>query len=91
MYRIVLTKQAQKDYSYWISSGNTAILKKIEQLLEDIAAHPYTGLGKPEALKYGLSGKWSRRINSEHRLIYSVEDEIIEVYVFSMRLPYTRK
>jgi len=88
MYRIVLTKQAQKDYRYWVSSGNTGVLKKITELLEDIAAHPFSGIGKPEPLKYDLSGKWSRRINAEHRIVYSVNDDIIEVSVLSMKRHY---
>lgn len=54
----------------------------------DICEHPYTGLGKPEALKYELSGYWSRRINSEHRIIYRVDDELITVFVLSMRYYY---
>ena len=91
MYRIVLTKQAQKDYRYWISSGNTSVLKKITDLLEDIAAHPFAGIGKPEPLKYDLSGKWSRRIDARHRIVYSVNGEMIEIYVFSMRHHYFDK
>ena len=91
MYRIVFTRQALKDYRYWISSGNTGIVKKIAELLEDIAAHPFTGTGKPEALKYDLTGKWSRRINSEHRIVYSINNEMIEVYVFSMKYHYPKK
>lgn len=47
-------------------------MKKITDLLKDIAEYPYTGIGKPEPLKYELAGYWSRRINSEHRIIYSV-------------------
>lgn len=43
-------------------------------------AHPFEGIGKPEPLKYKLTGKWSRRINSEHRIIYDVVDETINVY-----------
>ena len=91
MYRIVFTKQAQKDYSYWVSNGNTNMLKKISELLDDISAHPFAGLGKPEPLKYDLSGKWSRRINAEHRIVYSVNNEMIEVYVFSMKYHYFEK
>ena len=72
------------------------MLNKIRNLLEDIAAHPYTGTGKPEPLKYELAEKWSRRINAEHRIVYSVHDDIIEVYIievyiFSMRYHYTKK
>jgi toxin YoeB len=51
-YRIDFTKQAQNDIEYHRKSGNKAILKKINTLLEEIAEHPFTGTGKPEALKY---------------------------------------
>lgn len=88
---IILLEQAQKDREYWKTSGNKAIMNRITALLKDIMEHPYTGMGKPEALKYDLAGKWSRRINSEHRLIYSVNEDIITVYVFSMRYNYSKK
>ena len=92
MYKITLSAQAKEEYQYFVRSGNKTITNKILSLLEDdIAKHPYTGVGKPEALKYDLSGKWSRRINSEHRIIYSVNDEIITVYVLSMRYHYGKK
>ena len=91
MYRLILTKQAQKDYRYWVLNGNTIVLKKITELLEDIAAHPFTGIGKPEPLKYDLSGKWSRRINAEHRIVYSVNNTMIEIYVFSMKYHYLKR
>lgn len=90
MYRIILSEQARKDYLYFSQSGNRAILNKIKNLLEDIAAHPYEGIGKPESLRYELAGKWSRRINSEHRLVYSVHDDRIEVYIFSMKYHYSK-
>ena len=88
---IVLLPQAQKDRYYWKKSGNKAIMERISALLKDIMEHPYTGIGKPEPLKYDLAGKWSRRINAEHRLIYSVNENIITVYVFSMRYHYSKK
>ena len=91
MYRITLSEQARKGYLYFTQSENIAMLNKIRNLLEDIAAHPYTGTGKPEPLKYELAEKWSRRINAEHRIVYSVHDDIIEVYIFSMRYHYTKK
>ena len=91
MYRITLSEQARKEYLYFVQSGNKAILNKIQNLLEDIAEHPYTGIGKPEPLKYELQSKWSRRINSEHRIIYSVNDDIVTVYVLSMRYHYSPK
>lgn len=88
---IVFLEQAEKDREYWKKSGNKAIMNRVTALLEDIIAHPYTGIGKPEPLKYELAGCWSRRINSEHRIIYSVNDEIITVYVLSMRYHYGKK
>jgi toxin YoeB len=88
---IVLLEQAQKDRDYWKESGNKAIMNRITALLKDIVEHPYTGKGKPEPLKYDLAGKWSRRINSEHRLIYSVNEDIVTVYVFAMRYHYSKK
>ncbi|GAA4127615.1 hypothetical protein GCM10022250_15520 [Flavobacterium chungbukense] len=50
-------------------------MKKITILIEDILLHPYEGLGKPEQLKYELSGRWSRRIDKEHRIIYRITEE----------------
>lgn len=86
-----MLEQAQKDREYWKESGNKAIMNRITALLKDIVEHPYTGIGKPEPLKYDLAGKWSRRINSEHRLIYSVNEDIVTVYVFAMRYHYSKK
>ncbi len=85
---IVFLEQAEKDREYWKKTGNKVIMKRITTLLKDIAEHPYIGIGKPEALKYELAGYWSRRINSEHRIIYSVHEEIVTVYVLSMRYHY---
>ena len=87
-YRIVLTEQAKEDYLFWKSSGNKNILNKIVRLLEDMSSHPYIGIGKPEALKYSLAGYWSRRINSEHRIVYRVLEDVIEIEVMAMRYHY---
>lgn len=74
------SSDALKDIAFWKKSGNIAIQKRIVLLIEDIIKHPYSGIGKPEALKYELSGKWSRRINNEHRIIYQIdEDNVIEI------------
>jgi toxin YoeB len=72
---VIYSEKAQKDREYWRKSGNKAIMNKITALIEDIQRHPYEGIGKPEPLKYQLSGKWSRRINQEHRIIYKVTEE----------------
>jgi toxin YoeB len=77
---IDLYEKAIRDFEYWKKSGNKAIQKKISQIFNDMKAHPFEGIGKPEPLKYKLTGKWSRRKNSEHRIIYDVVDETINVY-----------
>jgi toxin YoeB len=77
---VIYSEKAQKDREYWKKSGNKAIMNKITALIEDIQLHPFEGIGKPEALKHQLSGKWSRRINQEHRIIYRVtEEDTIEI------------
>lgn len=63
-------------------------MKKIENLIADIMEHPFIGLGKPEALKHELSGCWSRRINSEHRLVYRVKEEMLILYIIAARTHY---
>lgn len=62
-YQIDITKQAQEDIDAHRKAGNKAILKKLNTLFEELTEHPFTGTGKPEALKYSLVGLWSRRIN----------------------------
>jgi toxin YoeB len=79
--KFVFDQDAWADYLYW-QTQDRAVLKRINTILRDIVrgsseGEPNVGLGKPEALKHGLSGYWSRRITDEHRLIYKVvEDEI---------------
>ncbi len=71
---------ALEDLEFWKKSGNNAIQKKIEALILAIKKSPYSGIGKPEALKHNLSGKWSRRINDEHRIIYNISGDLIFIY-----------
>ena len=86
---VVLLKQAREDRDYWLKTGNKRIMKRISDLLMDIQKHPFTGMGKPEPLK-GENGKWSRRITDEHRMVYSISDGRIYVYVFSLRYHYSK-
>ena len=79
-YNLVFSQQAQKDIEFYKKSGNTAVLRKILSLLNEIAEYPYEGSGKPEPLKYSLAGCWSRRINLEHRLVYEVSGNKILIH-----------
>ena len=71
---IVFTDESWEDYIYW-HKNDKKILKRINQLIKETQQTPFDGIGKPEPLKFQLSGCWSRRINSEHRLAYKVTDE----------------
>ncbi len=72
----IFSDHAWEEYLYWEKSDRK-ILQKINALIKDIERNPYQGIGKPEPLKHGLAGYWSRRINSEHRLVYKIEDDSI--------------
>ena len=72
--------EAVEDLNYWKKSGNKQIQKKITSILLAIMEDPFHGIGKPEPLKFNLSGKWSRRINDEHRVIYDISDNTVNIY-----------
>jgi len=71
---VIFSPKAINDLAFWKKSGNKIIQKRIAQLITAIQENPYAGIGKPEPLKYELSGSWSRRINDEHRIIYEITE-----------------
>lgn len=73
---VLWAEPAWEDYLYWQQTDKN-ILKRINGLIKDIQRHPFDGLGDPEPLRHNLSGYWSRRINREHRLVYTVKDQTI--------------
>jgi toxin YoeB len=74
--RLLFSENAWQDYLYWQRTDQKT-LKRINFLIRDIQRMPYEGIGKPEPLKHGLAGYWSRRITDEHRLVYKVEDDAV--------------
>jgi toxin YoeB len=66
--------EAWEDYLYW-QQTDKKILRRINELIREIQRTPYAGIGKPEPLKHALQGYWSRRITSEHRIVYKVTGE----------------
>ena len=83
--KIIFSPDALADQEYF-RQHTPKTAEKIRQLIKDIMQTPYSGLGKPEPLKHGLAGYWSRRINREHRLVYTVEGDTL--YVASCRYHY---
>lgn len=74
----VFTEDAWKDYLYW-QTQDMKTLKRINELIRDIERDPFSGLGKPEPLKFGLSGCWSRRIDQANRLVYLINENGINI------------
>ena len=68
---IEFTAHGWEDFNYWLENDED-VVKKIKELIKSIRQEPFKGIGKPEPLKFGLKGFWSRRITGEHRLVYSI-------------------
>ena len=85
--KIIFSKNSWEDYLSW-QTEDKKILKKINELIKDIQRTPYTGIGKPEPLKFDLSGLWSRRIDREHRLVYQVIGD--DLLIYSCRYHYDK-
>ncbi|MEQ8416198.1 MAG: Txe/YoeB family addiction module toxin [Imperialibacter sp.] len=83
---VIYLPEAILDLAFWKKSGNKKIQQRITILVKAIQVDPFQGIGKPEPLRHNLSGKWSRRINAEHRLVYTIENDLI--YIYSLRGHY---
>ena len=83
--KFVFVEESWEDYLYWQKTDKQK-LKRINELLKDISRNPFEGIGKPEPLRHKYAGFWSRRINEEHRLIYKVSED--EIQIFKCRFHY---
>jgi toxin YoeB len=73
----VFHPEFRQDLRYWVETDSKIALRAFE-LIEGILRDPFTGIGKPEPLKYVLAGCWSRRLTQEHRLVYRVSGTKID-------------
>ncbi|GAO34696.1 toxin YoeB [Sulfuricella sp. T08] len=76
--KILFHPHAWEDYGYWLHADPKKV-KRINALIRDIQRSPFEGIGKPEGLRFDLSGCWSRRIDDEHRLVYRVEEDVLHL------------
>jgi toxin YoeB len=83
--QFIFVDESWEDYLYWQKTDKVK-LKKINDIIKDIARNPFSGIGKPEPLKHKYSGFWSRRIDNEHRIIYKVEND--KIYIVKCRFHY---
>jgi toxin YoeB len=82
-YSLVLSARARKELQAHFNSGNQRIIKRIEQIFLELSQTPYSGTGNPEALKYHLSGYWSRRLSKKDRIIYRVIEDSVQILIVS--------
>ena len=90
-FRIEITKEAEKDISKHYKSGNKSNISKLDKIFKELTLNPFEGTGNPEPLKHEYSGYWSRKINLKDRLIYSVDDGIVTVFIVSAMIHYSDK
>ena len=76
--KLTFSDEAWDDYLYW-QDTDRSMLRRINNLIKDIRRSPYEGIGKPEPLKHQLAGWWSRRIDGEHRILYRVTEQAVEI------------
>lgn len=76
--KLVFSEHAWDDYLFWQKTDKKN-LRRVNSLIKEAMRHPFEGVGKPEPLKHGLSGYWSRRITDEHRFVYKVSDDALEI------------
>ena len=74
--KIIFSANGWDDYLYW-QKTDQKMLKRINKLIKEICRSPFSGIGKPERLRHGLSGYWSRRINDEHRIVYKKTEDTL--------------
>jgi toxin YoeB len=82
---LVFAEQAWEDYLHWQETDRRT-LARINLLIKDILRQPFSGIGKPEPLKHAYRGYWSRRIDSEHRIVYRIADDA--VWIAQLRYHY---
>jgi len=73
----VFQSEFREDLRYWVEVDRKTALRAFD-LVEAVMRDPFTGIGKPEPLKYLSPGTWSRRLTQEHRLVYLVRDDRID-------------
>ena len=73
----VFQPEFREDLRFWVKTERRTAIRVLD-LVEAVIRDPFQGLGKPEPLRYVLTGCWSRRVSQEHRLVYRVTDEAID-------------
>ena len=84
--KVIWSDESWKDFEYWLDN-NQKIVKRIRKLIQNTRRTPFEGIGKPEPLKGDMAGLWSRRITNEHRFVYLVNEDVLNIV--SVRFHYS--
>ncbi|OUP98657.1 Txe/YoeB family addiction module toxin [Lactobacillus gallinarum] len=84
--KVIWSDESWKDFEYWLDN-NQKIVKRIRKLIQNTRRTPFEGIGKPEPLKGDMAGLWSRRIINEHRFVYFVNEDGLNIV--SVRFHYS--
>lgn len=76
--KLLFAPAAWDDYLHW-QQQDRRMLERVNKLIREVRREPFTGVGKPEPLKHALAGWWSRRINDEHRMVYRVDGDVLQI------------
>lgn len=83
--RLIFAPEAWEDYLYW-QKQDRRMVERIDKRISETQRDPFSGVGKPEALKHALSGFWSRRLSDEQRLVYRVDGD--DLLIAQLRFRY---
>lgn len=84
--KVIWSDESWKDFEYWLDN-NQKIVKRIRKLIQNTRRTPFEGIGKPEPLKGDMAGLWYRRITNEHRFVYFVNEDGLNIV--SVRFHYS--
>lgn len=84
--KVIWSDESWKDFEYWLDN-NQKIVKRIRKLIQNTRRTPFEGIGKPEPLKGDMAGLWSRRITNEHRFVYFINEDGLNIV--SVRFHYS--
>jgi toxin YoeB len=90
-FKVIVNPVAERHIKKHLKTGDKKTINNIAKILIELENTPFEGIGKPEALKYELTGFWSRRINQKDRIVYYLENNIVTVFVISAMGHYSDK
>lgn len=90
-YELKITTQVERDLKAYSKAGDLKIIDKIKRIFKELSEHPEEGIGRPERLKHGLTGYWSREVDPKNRIVYEIDENNKIVIVTTVKSHYSDK